>query len=72
MALKFAILTAGNIATHMAQTVSQMKDEGIECYAIAARSTERAAALAKRCGFSIAAESGVPGLPLVSRVLRCF
>ena len=54
MALKFAILTAGNIATHMAQTVSQMKDEGIECYAIAARSTERAAALAKRCGFAIA------------------
>lgn len=54
MSLKFAILTAGNIAGAMARTVSQMKGEGIECYAIAARSLERAKALAYENGFSIA------------------
>lgn len=54
MSLKFAILTAGNIASHMAETVSQMKNEGIECYAVAARSLDRAKALAQRHGFAVA------------------
>lgn len=48
--LRFAILTAGNIAHHMARTIAAMPGL-VEPYAIAARDGERAAQLAAECGF---------------------
>ncbi|WP_367925497.1 Gfo/Idh/MocA family protein [uncultured Ruthenibacterium sp.] len=49
--LRFAILTAGNIAHKMAQTIAAVPGM-VEPYAIAARSAERAAELARECGFA--------------------
>ncbi len=47
--LNFSILSAGNIAEKMARTVSQMDE--VQPYAIAARSLDRAQALAEKYGF---------------------
>jgi predicted dehydrogenase len=47
--LNFSILSAGNIADKMAKTVSQMSE--VQPYAIAARSLDRAKALAEKYGF---------------------
>ena len=49
--LRFAILTAGNIAHHMARTVAAVSGV-VEPYAIAARDKQRAADLAAECGFA--------------------
>ena len=50
MALRFAILTAGNIASHMAGTIGRMRGEGIVPYAVAARDLARAQAFAEKYG----------------------
>lgn len=49
--LRFAILTAGNIAHKMARTVAAVPGV-VEPYAIAARDAARAAELAAECGFA--------------------
>ena len=48
--LKMAIMGAGSIANKMADTITKMND--VKAYAIAARDTERAAAFAKKYGFT--------------------
>ena len=48
--MKLGILGAGKIAIHMADTVAGMKD--VEAYAVAARSEERAQAVAREHGFT--------------------
>lgn len=51
--LNFAILTAGNIAGQMAETIAAMQTHGeVNAYAIAARDAARAAALAQKHGFA--------------------
>lgn len=50
MPIHFAILTAGNIASKMAATVSQMP--GVCCWAVAARDLSRAQAFAEKYGFA--------------------
>ncbi len=47
--MKFAIMGPGRIAHSMARTVAQMP--GVECYAVASRSIERAQEFAKEWGF---------------------
>ncbi|MDO4650794.1 MAG: Gfo/Idh/MocA family oxidoreductase [Eubacteriales bacterium] len=47
--MKFGILGAGNIASTMARTITQM--EGIEAYAVASRNLEKASAFAQEFGF---------------------
>ena len=49
--LNFAILSAGNIAGRMARTLDSLRDE-VQPYAIAARDSARAQALAGRYGFA--------------------
>ncbi len=49
---RFSILTAGNIAETMAQTVSQMKQ--VKCRAVAARDLNRAQTMAETYGFETA------------------
>ena len=51
--LKFAILGCGHIATKMAAAVKTLekKGMGVECYAVASRHLEKAAAFAKEYGF---------------------
>ena len=49
--LNFAILSAGNIARRMARTLDSLRDE-VQPYAIAARDSARAQALAGRYGFA--------------------
>ena len=51
MALHFAILTAGNIASHMGETLSRMGGGEAVPYAVAARDLARAQAFAKTYGF---------------------
>lgn len=50
MSLNFAIVTAGNIAGKMANTVNKMNC--VNCYAVAARDAQRAEAFAKEHGFA--------------------
>ncbi len=50
MSFNFAIVTAGNIATKMAETVNKL--DCVNCYAVAARDGQRAEAFAKQHGFS--------------------
>jgi predicted dehydrogenase len=51
--LKFAILGCGHIATKMSAAVKTLENQGmgVECYAVASRSLEKAAAFAKEYGF---------------------
>ena len=49
--LNFAILSAGNIAGRMARTLDSLREE-VQPYAIAARDSARAQALAGRYGFA--------------------
>lgn len=49
--LNFAILCAGNIAHAMAETVAQMQE--VRPYAVAARSLDRAKAMAEEFGFAV-------------------
>ncbi len=49
---KVGIMGAGNIATHMAQTINKM--DGVSCYAVASRSKERAKEFAKNYDCSVA------------------
>ena len=53
MNLKFAILGCGHIATKMATAVKTLENQGmgVECYAVASRSLEKATAFAKEYGF---------------------
>ena len=50
--LKFAILGCGHIATKMAAAVKTLENlgRGVECYAVASRSLEKAASFAKEYG----------------------
>ncbi|MEG2596036.1 MAG: Gfo/Idh/MocA family oxidoreductase [Ruthenibacterium sp.] len=51
--LNFAILTAGNIAGSMAETIAALCARGeVNAYAIAARDANRAAAMAQKYGFA--------------------
>ena len=49
--MKIAILGAGRIAVHMAETLAGMDD--VEAYAVVARELERAEAFAEKYGFKI-------------------
>ena len=67
--LNFAILSAGNIAGRMARTLDSLRDE-VQPYAIAARDSARAQALAGRYGFAYA-QMNWPGVifrPLKQRI----
>lgn len=48
--MKIAILGAGRIAVHMAETLAGMDD--VEAYAVGARELERAEAFAEKYGFT--------------------
>lgn len=50
--MKIAILGAGNIAETMGRTVSNMKKDGVEAYAVAARDKSRAEAFAEKFNFT--------------------
>ena len=49
--MRIGILGAGNIAGVLAQTFAKM--DGVECYAIASRSKEKAEAFAEKYGFAV-------------------
>ena len=49
--MKFAILGCGHIATKMAAAVKAIEDRGVEAYAVASRSLDKAEKFAKEYGF---------------------
>ena len=49
--MKFAILGCGHIATKMAAAVKAIENRGVEAYAVASRSLEKAEKFAKDYGF---------------------
>ena len=70
--LNFAILSAGNIAGRMARTLDSLRDE-VQPYAIAARDSARAQALAGRYGFakSFAGYEALLADPAIDAVSIC-
>ena len=70
--LNFAILSAGNIAGRMARTLDSLREE-VQPYAIAARDSARAQALAGRYGFakSFAGYEALLADPAIDAVSIC-